>query len=145
MYSLESYRYLLNYVMMQVVVSFCVNDKDLIGIVSTLAVDDMAIQEPRASTIIIVVVSEPEVLEATNWFDSIINIIRTTDRICINWICQLMISHISNISTCCRIFKDNTVVCIWCFWLQHDTMLESNRKWQDYVYIQCEYKSTKQK
>ena len=22
---------------------------------------------------------------------------------------------------------------------------DSNRKWQDYVYIQCEYKSTKQK
>ena len=24
-------------------------------------------------------------------------------------------------------------------------MLRLNRKWQDYVYIQCEYKSTKQK
>ena len=23
--------------------------------------------------------------------------------------------------------------------------VDSNRKWQDYVYIQCEYKSTKQK
>ena len=23
--------------------------------------------------------------------------------------------------------------------------VETNRKWQDYVYIQCEYKSTKQK
>ena len=23
--------------------------------------------------------------------------------------------------------------------------MKSNRKWQDYVYIQCEYKSTKQK
>ena len=23
--------------------------------------------------------------------------------------------------------------------------ISSNRKWQDYVYIQCEYKSTKQK
>ena len=25
------------------------------------------------------------------------------------------------------------------------SMMEVNRKWQDYVYIQCEYKSTKQK
>ena len=27
----------------------------------------------------------------------------------------------------------------------NDKVLWSNRKWQDYVYIQCEYKSTKQK
>ena len=40
----------------------------------------MAIQEPRASTVIIVVVSEPEVLEATDLFDSIINAIRATDK-----------------------------------------------------------------
>ena len=31
---------------------------------------------------------------------------------------------------------------IWCF---VDKKFPINRKWQDYVYIQCEYKSTKQK
>ena len=28
---------------------------------------------------------------------------------------------------------------------EHVSALWCNRKWQDYVYIQCEYKSTKQK
>ena len=28
--------------------------------------------------------------------------------------------------------------------MQHWNFKSSNRKWQDYVYIQCEYKSTKQ-
>ena len=27
----------------------------------------------------------------------------------------------------------------------NDGMVSDDRKWQDYVYIQCEYKSTKQK
>ena len=33
----------------------------------------------------------------------------------------------------------NNGVCVWY------VLLCSHRKWQDYVYIQCEYKSTKQK
>ena len=28
---------------------------------------------------------------------------------------------------------------------EHHSIHNYNRKWQDYVYIQCEYKSTKQK
>ena len=31
------------------------------------------------------------------------------------------------------------------FGAQESCINRSNRKWQDYVYIQCEYKSTKQK
>ena len=39
----------------------------------------------------------------------------------------------------------------WCHkwyvfnWIAPRDLNEINRKWQDYVYIQCEYKSTKQK
>ena len=33
----------------------------------------------------------------------------------------------------------------WLYMYQYTYCHYTNRKWQDYVYIQCEYKSTKQK
>ena len=36
-------------------------------------------------------------------------------------------------------------ICLYCFLLLFRPGQHTDIKWQDYVYIQCEYKSTKQK